>query len=149
MATATKTATRSRTKAKAVEEVAEALAPRPLGKIIDAMYELREKRRVLEAESAKLEAEYKEQEELLMQRMEAEGTDKATGKKAGASITSGIVANVTDWEAVEKFIKRTGNFQLFQRRVSDAAYRELMESKGAVPGMEPFVKKRVNLRVTA
>jgi len=147
----TATATRARASVKIANQVADALCPQPLGKIIDKMFDLREKKRSLDAEAAKVEAEYKEQEELLMERMTKEDTDKAAGKKASVSISTGIVANVTDWQAVEAFVKKTGNFQLYQRRISDAAYRELMETSGkkGVPGMEPFTKRRINLRVAA
>lgn len=142
----TATAVRSRAAAKTVKQVTEALAPPTLGAIVDRMFNMREKKRELEAQVAKIEAEYKENEELLLQRMKAEATDKAAGKKASASITTGVVANVTDWEALEKYVKKTGNFQLFQRRISDPAYRELMETKGAVPGISPFTKHKLNLR---
>lgn len=146
---ATATATRARTKAKAVKDVTEALTPSKLGELIDDMFEVRERKRRLDDEAAKCEAEYKELEERLMERMEAESTDKAAGKKASASITSGVVANVTDWTKLEAFVKKTGNFQLFQRRISDPAFRELMEKKGAVPGVQPFTKRKCNLRVNS
>jgi hypothetical protein len=143
----TATATRSRAAAKAVKQVTAALAPPKLGEIIDRMFDTREKKRKLDGDIAKLEAELKEDEELLLERMKAEATDKAAGKKASASITMGVVANVEDWAKVEAFVKKTGNFQLFQRRISDPAFRELMERRGAVPGITPFEKRKLNLRV--
>jgi hypothetical protein len=36
--------------------------------------------------------------------------------------------------------------QLYYRRVSDPAYRELLETKGVVPGIQPFTKTKLNLR---
>jgi len=144
--TATKTAVRSRAKTKAVEDVVEALAPTSIGGIADHLYELRERKRELEAQVAKIDAEYKEHEERLFERLDKEGTDAARGKRASVSITQGIVGNVEDWAEVEKYVKRTGNFQLFQRRISDASYRELLELKGAIPGITPFTKKRLNVR---
>lgn len=142
----TATAVRSRAAAKTVKQVTEVTVPPRLGTIVDRMFNTREKKRELEAQIAKLDAEYKEDEELLLQRMKAEATDKAAGKKASASVTTGVVANVTDWKALETYVKKTGNFQLFQRRISDPAYRELMETKGAVPGISPFTKHKLNLR---
>lgn len=145
----TATATRATAKAKTVRQVTAALAPPKLGEIIDRMFDKREAKRRLDEQVAKIEAEIKEDEELLMERMKAEATDKAAGKKASASITTGIVANVEDWAKLEAFVKKTGNFQLFQRRISDPAFRELMETKGAVPGITPFEKRKLNLRVLA
>lgn len=149
MATAVATKNAKKTKDATARAVAHVLAPPALGPLIDEMFELREKKRALEAEISKLEAVYTENETLLMERLATEKTDKAAGKKASVSITTGIVADVENWTDVEAFIKKTGNFQLFQRRISDAAYRELLESlKGKpVPGIKSFTKKRVNLRV--
>jgi hypothetical protein len=149
MATATPTKKRLSAAEKAAlsEQTAGAiLGVKPIGKIIDSMHALRERKRALDEELKKLDAEYREEETLLMERMTAEGTDKGSGKLASASITTGVIADVQDWAEVEKFVKRTGNFQLFQRRVSDAAFRELLETKGSVPGIKSFTKRRVNLR---
>lgn len=152
---ATSTAVRSRTKTKAVKDVEEALVPSPLGQLIDDMFVIREKKREIETEIAKLEAEYKEIEERLLERMEKEGTSAARGKKASASVSMSTVGSVTDWSAVEQYIKKTGHFQLFQRRLSDGAYREILEDltkRGkpvAIPGIDSFTKKRVNVRTVA
>ena len=142
----TKTAVRARAKEKAVTDVVEALSPTSIGGIADHLFDLREQKRELEAKVAKIEAEYKEHEERLFERLEKEGTDAARGKRASVSVSMGTVATVDDWAEVEKYVKRTGNFQLFQRRISDASYRELLELKGAVPGITPFTKKRLNVR---
>ena len=122
--------------------------PVPTGQLIDAMFSLREDKRALEAKVKDIETQYTELEEQLIARLGTEGIDKATGKKASVSVTKNIVANVVDWERLCAYVKRTGNFQLFQRRVSDPAYRELMGHKGGdVPGLTPFEKTRLNLRV--
>lgn len=121
----------------------------PIGVMIDELHLLREKKRKLAEQVTELEQQYAILETDLMARMEAEQTDKGAGKLASASISTGIVANVDDWGKLEAFVKRTGHFQLFQRRISDPAFRELMESKGSVPGITPFTKKRLNLRSTS
>lgn len=122
----------------------------PLGTLIDKLEAVREKRRKLAEQDAKLKAEYDELDEEIKMRLAAEGMDKATGKKATVSISDVVVANVKDWDAFHAFIKKTGYFHLLQRRVSDPAFRELLEQKGekamAKFGVEPFVKKNLNLR---
>lgn len=118
-----------------------------LGTGIDKMFELREEKRVLDAQVAAIEAELHAYEEALLEQMKSQGIDKATGSKATISRTMGTVAGMEDWDKLCAFIKRTGNFQLLQKRVSDPAYRELLESKGVVPGLQPFTKVRLNLRV--
>lgn len=117
-----------------------------LGAQIDTMWEIREKKRTLEASIKDLDGQLAEIELQLMEEMEANGVDKMTGKHAGVSITTNTVANITDWDEFWKFIIKTKSTQLLQRRVSDPAYRELLEMGKKVPGAEPFSKKRLNLR---
>jgi hypothetical protein len=122
---------------------------RTIGSMIDDINKLRERKRKLTAEVDEIEKEYKTLEEEIKGRLMAEGMDKASGKTATVSISKNIVANVVDWEKVCAYVKRTGNFQLFQRRISDPAFRELLEKKkSAIPGMESFEKLSLNLRST-
>ena len=121
-----------------------------LGGLIDKLNDVREEKRKLAEQEKELNARYAEIEEQLLQRLDAEGMDKATGKKATASISKVVVASVTDWEKAYAFIKKTGYFHLLQRRVSDPAFRELLEQKGEAAmkkaGMESFTKTNLNLR---
>lgn len=116
----------------------------PLGKLIDKLDALRDKKREA-AEAAKVaDAAYEALSQTLLERLQTEGMDKATGKKATISVSKSVVANIVDFDALTKFVKRTGYFHLFQRRISDPAFRELLESKGVVPGLEPFTKVKLN-----
>ena len=117
-----------------------------IGGITDSMWKLREDKRKLEEEIKIIEEQYRSLEEQLMTKLDAEGTEKGSGKHATVSISSSVVGNVTDWDALNAYIKKTGYFHLYQRRVSDPAIRELFESKGSVPGVEPFTKRKLNIR---
>lgn len=121
--------------------------PTPVGTLIDKLEAIRAKRRELAEKDKLLSKEYSEIEVALMQRLDAEGVTKSTGKKATASISEVIVANV-DWEKAWPLIAK--NPQLVQRRCSDPAFRELLEQKGekflAKYGMTPFTKRNLNLR---
>lgn len=118
-----------------------------LGQMIDKMNDIREKKRALAEEEKALTAQYDELKGEVIAKLRAEDADKASGKKATASISENVVATIEDWDALTKYIKRTGHFHLFQRRVSDPAFRELLEMKGGVPGLTPFTK--VDIRLTA
>lgn len=117
-----------------------------IGPTVDKLFELRENKRALEAKIKFIETEYAELEEQLMAKLEAEGSDKGAGKKATVSITRNVIGNVTDWEKFNAYVKKTGFFHLYQRRLSDPAVRELFEQGKKVPGCEPFTKARLNLR---
>lgn len=121
-------------------------AVRAIGPAIDKLHALRESKRALEEKIKDIESEYGQLEEALLGKLKADGVDKATGKSATVSITSSVTASVVDWDKLHAFIKKTGNTQLYYRRVSDPAYRELLETKGVVPGIQPFTKTKLNLR---
>lgn len=120
------------------------------GEMIDRLFEVREEKRALDLLVAAKEGEYKGIADELMAQLEDQKTIAAKGSLASASITSTVTASVQDWDALNKYIKRTGHFHLYQRRLSDPAYRELLELKGgAVPGVVSFVAKKLNLRVNS
>lgn len=118
-----------------------------VGSLIDKMDAIREKRRVIAEQDKALAAQYAELEATLMQRLDADGTQKASSKKATVSISEVVVAEV-NWELAWPLIAK--NPQLVQRRASDPAFRELYEQKGAKfmakYGMTPFIKRKLNLR---
>lgn len=116
-----------------------------LGSLIDQLDTIRERKRKLSEQIKALDKEYAETEQLIKDRLDLEGMDKATGKKATVSLSEVVVANIVDFDALCKYVKKTGYFHLFQRRISDPAFRELA-SKKPVPGLEAFTKVNLNLR---
>lgn len=120
--------------------------PQPtIGGLADYMFELRELKKAKEAEVAEIEARFKEAEEKVMALLDEQQSTKGAGSLASVSITTSVTASEVDWPKVEQYIKKTGFFHLFQRRIADAAYRELLEQGKKVPGITPFNKRRLNL----
>lgn len=111
-----------------------------IGSMIDNLDKIREKKRGLDEQVKDLEAQYRELTEKILDRMATENMPKASGRRATVSRSETIVGQLEDWEALTKYIGRTKNFQLFERRISAAAFRELFEKKGEVPGVKPFTK---------
>lgn len=118
-----------------------------IGSLIDKLEAVREKKRQLAEQDKVLSAQYAELEDTLLQRLDADGTQKASSKKATVSISEVVVAEV-NWELAWPLIAK--NPQLVQRRASDPAFRELFEQKSekfmAKYGITPFVKRKLNLR---
>lgn len=147
---AVKSAQDRRTKLSAVPLAsAPAAAEGSIGDIIDSLHALREKKRGLEAEIKKIEDLYHEAEEQLMTRFDSEGVTQSRGKAASCSITVSVSGNVTDWDAFNAFVKKKGYFHLYQKRLSDPALREIWEQNKSIPGVEPFNKRRLNVRSLA
>ena len=122
---------------------------KPLGNIIDALWEKREAKRAAEAKVTAIQSELDELEAEVIERLDAEGLDKANGKNAAVSTSTNIIAQVEDWEVFWAYIIKNKYTQMLQKRVSDPAYRELLEMGKNVPGVKPFSKRRLNLRTSS
>ena len=117
-----------------------------VGSLIDQMQVVRAKKRALAVTEKELTSEYEALQTQLIEMMDAEGVTKSTGRAASASLNESMSFNTGDWDAFTAYVAKTKQFHLIQRRVSDPAMRELFEKKGAIPGMEPYTKRVINLR---
>ncbi len=118
----------------------------PLGDDIDRLYALKEAAERADEAAAEKWKVYDEFEARLFARMDNEKTTLSRGGKARASVKEAIVAKVVNWDEFYRFIGRNKAFHLLQRRVSDPAYRELLEQrKNGVPGVEPFTKRSLSV----
>lgn len=118
----------------------------PLGSMIDNLWQLREDKRKSEAATKLIEKDIEAAETELLERLDKEGMDKATGRLGTISVGEALVGTIEDWDAFTAFVAKTKNFQLIQRRISDVAYRELLGMGKPVPGIKPFTKRKLNLR---
>ena len=116
-----------------------------IGAVIDKYHELREDKRLLEAQLELLKKQMSEVEQELMQRMEVEGISKSTGKTATVSVSESVVPTVLDWNEFYNFIHKNNYFHLLERRPSVTGCRELFETKGQIPGVAPYVKKKLHM----
>jgi hypothetical protein len=119
-----------------------------LGGLTDAMHALREKKRVLEEEIKVLEEQYKELEMKLIELADEQGVTKGNGKAANFTVAESIVPQVENWDDFYRFIHKNKYWHLLERRPSVTGCRELFETKGVIPGVQKFTKRRVNLRST-
>jgi len=122
-----------------------------IGALIDKL----EKLRLIKKKTAAADKEAKEAYDTvvadLMDIMNEQGIEKAAGKTASVTLGEQVVATIDDFDKLEKFIKRNNALYLFERRISSAAFRELLEQrKGkAVPGLVKFTKHKLNMRAIA
>lgn len=120
--------------------------PQTLGALIDQLDDAREVKRKIAVQADAAQEVYKDLEKLIFAKLDSEDSRTGEGKKAGASISITIVAEVEDPTILHKWISRTHNYQLYSNTLSAPAYRELLEMKGAVPGVKPKEVRRLNLR---
>ena len=119
--------------------------PKSLGACVDLAYQLRQKRQAAQKAVDALAEDENELKEFILATFDKGSLDGAKGKLATAGVVRKTVATVNDWEAVYKYIAKNKAFELLQQRISDSAYRERLEAKEVVPGIEPFVAISLSL----
>ena len=118
----------------------------PLGTLCDRLYELRESIKELTDREKELRQEFEAIHIELINRMDNEGTPRAGGRKASVSINETTYATIRDYDAFINYVKEEDAFHLLQRRVADASYREMLQIGEEVPGLEPFTRRKLNIR---
>lgn len=121
--------------------------PKELGAAIDHLFKVREGRREMQKEVDAIKAQENEIENIIFERFGKSDLEGARGKLAQCSIKRSEVANIDDWESFEKYVKKTGELDLFQRRISLEAIRERWAEGRVVPGVAKFTK--ISLSLTA
>ena len=120
-----------------------------LGSQIDNLVILRAEYRKKKKEADDAYAIFQQASTEVMEEMEnKQNVMKASGLKGTASIIKTVVAHVKEWDKVYNYILRHKEFHLMQRRISDGAYREILEKRKGklLPGIETFEKKGISLR---
>lgn len=117
-----------------------------IGAKIDQLHALREQKRALEEQIKQLSGQMDVLENSLIEQMDAEGVSKSTGNSATVSISTSVKPSVDDWEAFYAYIHRFKYYHLLERRPSVTGCRELLETKGKIPGIVPFTQRKLNIR---
>lgn len=60
------------------------------------------------------------------------------GKLCSVTITRKIKPTVEDWDIFYKYVKRTGAFELLQRRLGEKAVQERWDAGKVIPGVGSF-----------
>ena len=128
------------------EVVKKPLTQAALGKTIDKVFALRKKKAELEAAAKDVEKQIADLDAEILGSLEAYGLEKTATKAGTVSISMSTVAQVTDWDEFLSYIYKKKYGHLLQRRVSDPAWRELVEQGVKVPGTTGFTKKRLAYR---
>ena len=117
-----------------------------IGAKIDQLHALREQKRALEEQIRQLSGQMDVLENDLIDQMDKEGVSKSTGNAATVSITASVKPSVDNWDAFYAYIHRYKYYHLLERRPSVTGCRELLETKGKIPGVVPFTQRKLNIR---
>ena len=110
-----------------------------LGNIVDAYYKAREERLEHDHKSEELKKDETYYQELIIQQLKLQEITAIGGKLISVKLAP--VKNkphVTDWPEFYKYIIKTKDFSLLQRRPGEAAIAERWDDGKVVPGVEKF-----------
>ena len=112
--------------------------PKALGACADRLFQVREQRLAIQKQVEQLAAEESAIKEHIINTLPKSEASGVAGRVARVSVVTKVVPQVKDWEAFHKYVKRTGSFELMQRRLADAAIKERWDAGKEVPGVEHF-----------
>ena len=112
--------------------------PATVGACADALYTLREQRLIVQKEADALEEREKAIKQHLIDTLPKSDQTGAVGHVARAQIKTKRVPQVDDWEALYKHVRKTGDFEILQRRLAADAIAERWEAGKKVPGVGAF-----------
>ena len=119
--------------------------PKTLGACADKLYEIRAKRLEMQKAVDVVAAEESALREHIIATLPKSEASGVAGKLARVTVVTKEVPQVEDWDAFYKHVKKTGQFDLLQRRVGDSAIKERWESGKEVPGVKHFQVVSISL----
>lgn len=119
--------------------------PKTLGAMADRMYELQQERLALDRQSEAIKAEQTALGDHLLVAFPKEKLEGAKGKIGQTNIKRKDVPAIDDWDEFYKHLKKTGEFDLLQRRPHEAAFTERWENGKSVPGTSKFTRISISI----
>lgn len=112
--------------------------PKALGACADKLFELRNKRLEMQKAVDAVAAEESALKNHIIENLPKSEASGVAGKLARVTVVTKQIPQVKDWDAFYKYVKKTGSFDLMQKRLTDAAIKERWEAGKEVPGVEHF-----------
>lgn len=119
--------------------------PKTLAACADRLFKLKAEKAAAQAKVEAIDEERKALEAHLIASLPKSDATGVAGKLARVTVVSKLVPQAADWPKIHAHIKRTGSFDLLQRRLNDAAVRERWEAGNKLPGVDAFEKLTISL----
>jgi hypothetical protein len=110
----------------------------------DLLYSTREKRLSLQRELDRMSELESALKEYFIQTLPKSSATGIAGKVARVQIEDKPIPTIEDSERLYAYIKKTGAFDLLQRRLNESAVKERYEDGKVIPGVGIFHAKKVS-----
>lgn len=120
--------------------------PKSMGACADLLFTLREKRLAADKAAAALKADETALIKHIIDNLDKESSG-AIGKHHKVRVVTKKKPQIKNFEELTKWVKKTGRFDVFQRRLSDQAIMDTLANPKvkSVPGVEMFNAVTVSL----
>jgi hypothetical protein len=118
--------------------------PKKLGDIVDLLYKTKQDRLKLKRQADELKQKETFIAEALIRDFGKEKLRGARGRIASVAVDMNDIPTIEDADALFKYIKRTGAFDLMQRRLNSKAVEERWADKKSIPGVSKFRVAKVS-----
>lgn len=123
-----------------------AVAPSiPLGPAIDRIFVLRAQKTKVQRQLDAVNTAIETAEAAVLVALDQAKLESAKGKRGQATISHRSYPTMEDYDLLIQHIKKTGAFELLQRRLSATAVRERWDQKQTVPGVGVFRTRELAL----
>lgn len=117
-----------------------------LGELSRKLFDLKSKKAELNKEVKELNPLIEEIENHLLAKMKDEGLPKISNDLGTVYISPQVVPHVVNWDTFYEYVRKTNSFHLLERRLTQTAYREMVENGEDVPGVDPTRFDQVRTR---
>lgn len=119
--------------------------PKAIGACADKLFALKAERLTQQKLVDAIEAEEKALKAYIIDNLPKSEASGVAGKLARVTAITKEVPQVEDWTIFYKHLKKTGQFELIGKRLSDTAIRERWEAGKEVPGIKHFTVVTLSL----
>lgn len=119
--------------------------PKTIGACADRLFELKAQMSIVNKQLEALDAERKKIQEHVINELPKSNATGISGKTANVRVITADVPQVQDWEAFYGYVRKTKRTDLMQRRLSEGAIAEILDSGKTVPGVVPFTVVKISL----
>lgn len=119
--------------------------PKTIGACADRLYELKGEMSKLNKLLEEMDKERKTIQEHVINELPKSSATGVSGKAANVRVVTKEVPQVKDWDAFYGYVRKTKRTDLLQRRLSEGAIGELLDSGVKVPGVQNFTAVSISL----
>jgi len=121
------------------------VVPKTLGACADRLYAIKAEMSALNKKGEELDKERKAIQEHVINTLPKSNATGVAGKVANVKTMTVEVPQVKDWDVFYGYVRKTKRTDLLQRRLSEGAINEILDSGKKIPGVEPFPVVKISL----